>query len=98
MGRALLRKRLSDIPPYPFYLACQALAKLRAAAGNRPATPLWLRRCDYWQLKLKLKLQPSAQEMRDGQSSADPLTGGPFRVILYGQVLSSPKGRVHVAS
>ena len=50
----LPRKRLSDIPAYPFYLVCQALAKLLAAAGKRPPTPLWLRRRDYWQLKLNL--------------------------------------------
>ena len=50
----LPRKRLSDIPDYPFYLVCQALAKLLAAAGKRPPTHLRLRRRDYWQLKLNL--------------------------------------------
>lgn len=50
----LPRKRLSDIPAYPFYLVCRALAKLLAPAGNRPPTPLYLRRRDYWQRKLNL--------------------------------------------
>jgi len=50
----LPRKRLSDVPRYPFYLVCQALAKLLAVAGKRPPTPLWLRRRDYWQLTLNL--------------------------------------------
>jgi len=50
----LPRKRPSGIPAYPFYLLCHALAKLLAAAGKRPPTPLWLRRRDYWQLKLNL--------------------------------------------
>jgi len=52
----LPRKRLSDIPRYRFYLVCQALVKLLAAAGKRPPTPLWLRRRDHWQLKVNLVL------------------------------------------
>ena len=66
----LPRKRLSDVPAYPFYLVCQAVAKLLAAAGKRPPTPVWLRRRDYWQLKLNLV--PMGWKMGDGQLDQAP--------------------------
>jgi len=54
VSNVLPRKRLSDIPHYVFYMLGEALAKLLAAAGKQPPTPLRLRRRDYWQLKLNL--------------------------------------------
>lgn len=56
VSNVLPRKRITDVPHYPFYLLSAAVAKLLAAAGKRPPTPLWLRRRDDAQLKLDLVL------------------------------------------
>ena len=50
----LPRKRLSDIPCYPFYRVSLAIAILLAAAGKQPPTPIRLCLRDYGQLKLDL--------------------------------------------
>ena len=50
----LPRKRLSDIPQYPFYMISEAVALALAASIKRRPQPLHIRKRDYFQLKLNL--------------------------------------------
>ena len=50
----LPRKRLCDIPPYPYYKITAAVARAMEHAGKRRPKPLRIRKRDYLQLNLNL--------------------------------------------
>ena len=51
----LPRKRLSDIPDYPYYMIMVAVARTLELAHKRRYKPLRFRKRDYFQLNLVLK-------------------------------------------
>jgi len=55
LSNQLPRKRLSDIPSYPYYMITAAVARTLELAGKRLYKPLRIRKRDYFQLNLDLK-------------------------------------------
>ena len=55
LSNQLPRKRLSDIPSYPYYMITAAVARTLELAGKRLFKPLRIRKRDYFQLNLDLK-------------------------------------------
>jgi hypothetical protein len=55
LSNQLPRKRLSDIPSYPYYMITAAVARTLELAGKRRFKPLRIRKRDYFQLNLDLK-------------------------------------------
>lgn len=55
LSNQLPRKRLSDIPSYPYYMITAAVARTLELARKRRYKPLRIRKRDYFQLNLDLK-------------------------------------------
>jgi hypothetical protein len=54
VSNQLPRKRLSDIPKYPYYKIIAAVAYILQLTEKRSYKPLHVRKRDYFQLKLNL--------------------------------------------
>ncbi len=52
LSNQLPRKRLSDIPNYPYYMVMAAVARTLELAVKRKPKPLWICKRNYFQLKL----------------------------------------------
>jgi len=55
ISNRLPRKRLHDIPEYPYYMITAALSLILKQAGRRRPKPLRIRKRDYFQLSLALQ-------------------------------------------
>ena len=51
----LPRKRLRDIPSYPYYMLTAAVARVLGQTHKKRPKPLRVRKCDYFQLSLVLQ-------------------------------------------